>query len=70
VSRLSYLYFYNYLNRQYLTIEYNLAYLLGTCFYALEYSGAIEGQWLFLAVSNALYINNVSIYYSTKGYLF
>ena len=40
------------------------------CFYALEYSGAIEGQQLFMAASNALYTNNVSIYYSTEGYMF
>jgi hypothetical protein len=51
-------------------MEYNLAYLLGTCFYILEYNSAIEGQWLFLVISNALYTNNVFIYYSTKGYLF
>jgi hypothetical protein len=51
-------------------MEYNLAYLLGTCFYALEYSDALEGQRLFLAVSDALYTNDVSICYSTKGYLF
>ena len=36
----------------------------------LEYSSAIEGQRLFIAVSDALYTNNVSIYYSTKGYVF
>jgi hypothetical protein len=51
-------------------VEHNLAYLLGTCFYTLEYSGALEEQRLFLAASNALYTNNVSIYYSIKGYLF
>ena len=51
-------------------MEHNLAYLLGTYFYALEYGGAIEGQRLFLAASNALYTNNVSIRCSTKGYLF
>jgi hypothetical protein len=51
-------------------MEHNLAYLLGTCFYALEYGGAIEGQWLFLVVSDALYANNVFICCSTKGYLF
>jgi hypothetical protein len=51
-------------------MEYNLAYLLRTCFYILEYSGAIEGQWLFLVISNALYANNVSIYCSIKEYLF
>jgi hypothetical protein len=51
-------------------MEHNLAYLLGTCFYTLEYSGAIKGQRLFLAVSNALYTNNISIYCSTKEYLF
>jgi hypothetical protein len=51
-------------------VEYNLAYLLGICFYVLEYSGALEGQQLFLAVSDALYTNNVSIYYSIKEYLF
>jgi hypothetical protein len=47
-----------------------LAYLLVTCFYALEYSGAIEGQRLFMAASDALYTDDVSIYYSTKGYMF
>jgi hypothetical protein len=51
-------------------MEHNLVYLLETCFYILEYSSALEGQQLFLAVSDALYTNNVSIYYNIKGYLF
>jgi hypothetical protein len=70
VSRLSYLCFYNHLSRQCLAIEHNLAYLLGTCFYALKYSSAIEEQRLFLAASDALYTNNVSTRYNTKEYLF
>jgi hypothetical protein len=40
------------------------------CYYALEYSSAIEGQRLFMAASNALYTDDVSIYCSTKGYVF
>ena len=51
-------------------VNHNLVYLLTICFYALEYSGAIEGQRVFMAASDALYTNNVSIRYSTKGYLF
>jgi hypothetical protein len=51
-------------------INYNLVYLLTICFYALEYGGAIEGQRVFMAASDALYINNVFIRYSTKEYLF
>ena len=48
----------------------NLAYLLVMCYYALEYSGAIEGQRLFMAASDTLYTNNVSIRYNTEGYVF
>jgi hypothetical protein len=51
-------------------VNYNLAYLLVMCYYALEYGGAMEGQRLFIAASDALYTNNVSIYYSTEGYMF
>jgi hypothetical protein len=40
------------------------------CFYALEYGGAIKGQRLFIAASDALYANNVSIHCSTEGYVF
>jgi hypothetical protein len=40
------------------------------CYYVLEYSGAIEGQRLFMAASDALYNNDVSIRYSTEGYVF
>jgi hypothetical protein len=51
-------------------VEHNLAYLLGTCFYALEYGGAMEGQRLFLAASDASYADDVSTRCSTEGYLF
>jgi hypothetical protein len=51
-------------------VNYNLAYLLVICFYALEYSGAMEGQRLFMAASNALYADDVSTRYSTEGYVF
>ena len=51
-------------------MEHNLVYLLETCFYALEYNSALKEQQLFLVISNTLYINNVSIYYNIKGYLF
>ena len=36
----------------------------------LEYGGVIKGQRLFIAVSDALYIDDISIYYSTKEYMF
>ena len=47
-----------------------MAYLLVTCFYALEYGGAMEGQRLFMAASDALYTDDVSTRYSTKEYVF
>jgi len=47
-----------------------LAYLLVICFYILEYSSAIERQRLFIVTSDALYINDVFIYYNTKEYIF
>jgi hypothetical protein len=51
--------------------NHNLAYLLGTCFYALEYGGIIEAsQRLFMAASDALYTDDILTRYNTKGYLF
>ena len=47
-----------------------MAYLLVICFYILEYSSAIERQRLFIVTSDALYINDVFIYYNTKEYIF
>jgi hypothetical protein len=51
-------------------VNHNLAYLLGTCFYALEFGGAIEGQRVFMAASDASYADDVSTRCSTEGYLF
>jgi hypothetical protein len=51
-------------------VNYNLAYLLVMCYYALEYGGAMEGQRLFMAASDALYADDVSTRYSTEGYVF
>ena len=43
---------------------------MGTCFYTLEFGGAIEEQWVFITASDALYTDDVSICYNIKEYLF